>query len=313
MRVRSHRPVRAALACAAAALFATACEVNLHTEGLSTRETKTFKVSGQPDVVLDTFDGAIEVHSWDRNEVEVEIEKRAIDQGLLDQITVSSEQEGNRVVLRVKGPAATERHGITIGVSISPTAKLRVTVPRATNLQAKSGDGSIRAEQVDGTLVLTTADGSVTASHLSGDLQVRTGDGAIRVDRVTGRLDLETNDGSINVEATPSTLHAKTGDGSIRMRIDLDTTMTGDWDITTGDGSVSLTLPASFNAEIDAETSDGSVRASHPLLRESSPERASGEDRDERRERRRSLRTTMGTGGKALRIRTGDGTIRIES
>ena len=50
------------------------CEVNLNTEGLSTRETKTFAVTGQPEVSLDTFDGAIELHSWDRNEVEVEVD-----------------------------------------------------------------------------------------------------------------------------------------------------------------------------------------------------------------------------------------------
>ena len=68
---------------AAATVFA-GCEVNLHTEGLSARETKTFKVTGQPQLVLDTFDGAIELHSWDRPEVEVEVEKRAMEQTLLD-------------------------------------------------------------------------------------------------------------------------------------------------------------------------------------------------------------------------------------
>jgi hypothetical protein len=63
-------------------LFA-GCEVNLNTEGLSAREVKTFTITGQPELVLDTFDGAIEVHSWDRNEIEVEVEKRAMEQALL--------------------------------------------------------------------------------------------------------------------------------------------------------------------------------------------------------------------------------------
>ena len=64
----------------------TACEVNLNSEGIVSRETKTFKVTGVPDVHLETFDGSIEVHSWDRNEVEVEIEKRAMEQSLVDEM-----------------------------------------------------------------------------------------------------------------------------------------------------------------------------------------------------------------------------------
>jgi DUF4097 and DUF4098 domain-containing protein YvlB len=294
-------------------LCAGACEVNLNTEGLASRDTRTYKVNGVPDVVLETFDGAIEVHSWDRNEVEVEVEKRAMDQSLIDQIKVEAEQKGDTIVIRVTGPRGVEFHGLTIGHNVSPTGRLRVAVPRATNLQAKSGDGSIRAEEVDGKIVLNTKDGSVTMARLSGDIQVRTGDGSIRMERVTGKIDLETNDGSITLTAKPTVLHAKTGDGSIRATIDMDAVMSDNWDITTGDGSVVLALPMSFNAELDAETSDGSVRTSHPELHAEDNGRRRGEDSDERRERRRTLRTKMGDGGKTLRVRTGDGTIRIES
>ena len=88
--------------------------------------------------------------------------------------------------------------------------------------------------------------------------------------------------------------------------------MTDDWDLSTEDGSVILTLPSSFNGELDAETRDGSVRTTHPLLRSADRER-SGDDNEDRRDRRRSLRARMGEGGKALRVRTGDGSIRIES
>ncbi len=289
------------------------CEVNLHTEGLSARETKTFKVTGQPQLVLDTFDGAIELHSWDRPEVEVEIEKRAMEQTLLDEITITSEQKGDVITLKVTGPTRQQFRGVTVGVHISPTARLRVAVPRHSNIQATSGDGSIRAEALDGNLLLTTADGSVTGSRLGGDIKIRTGDGAIRLDNITGNLDLETTDGSIGLgDAKPTVLKARTGDGSIRATIEPDTVMADNWELTTRDGAVFLTLPGLFNAELDAETSDGAVRTTHPLLGDDRDERRDGEGRDERRERRRTLRSKMGEGGKLLRIRTGDGSIRIE-
>jgi DUF4097 and DUF4098 domain-containing protein YvlB len=295
------------LACA----LSSACEVNLNTEGLSASETKTFKVAGQPDVILDTFDGAIELHSWDRPEVEVEIEKRAMEQALLDEIKIETQQKGDTVTVKVLGPDRSEYRGITVGVHISPTARLRVAVPRSSNIQANSGDGSIRAESIEGRLVLTTSDGAVTGSRLGGTVQVRSGDGSIRLENVTGTLDLETTDGTITLEGKPAVLKARTGDGSIRTTIEPDTAMTDNWDLTTSDGTITLVLPGIFNADVDAETSDGVVRVSHPLLEADAAE-TSGEGREERRERRRMLRSKMGDGGKILRLRTGDGSIRIE-
>ena len=52
--------------------------------------------------------------------------------------------------------------------------------------------------------------------------------------------------------------------------------MAEDWDVQTDDGTVVLTLPTSFNGELDAETRDGSVRTNHPAL---SAEARPGEDR----------------------------------
>ncbi|HUQ89655.1 MAG TPA: DUF4097 family beta strand repeat-containing protein [Vicinamibacterales bacterium] len=288
------------------------CEVNLNTEGLSARELKTFKVTGQPEIVLDTFDGAIELHSWDRNEVEVEVEKRAMEQVLLDGIKIDAQQQGDKIIIKVTGPARTDHQNITFGVHISPTARLRVAVPHSANINATSGDGSIRAEAIEGKIFLHTVDGNVTATRLGGDIQVRSGDGSIRIDNTTGKLDLETDDGRIGVEGKPSVLRLRTGDGSVKVAVDADTLMADNWDITTSDGSVSLTLPGAFSADLDVETSDGVVRTNHPLLDDHRGERRDGDDRDEQRERRRTLRTKIGEGGKILKIRSGDGTIRID-
>ena len=288
------------------------CEVNLNSEGLSARELKTFKITGQPELVLDTFDGSIEVHSWDKNEIEVEIEKRAMEQGLLDEIKIDAQQNGDKITVKVTGPSRHDSKGVHIGIHISPTARLRVAVPRNLNLNAHSGDGSIRAEAIEGRIVLNTGDGSVSATRLGGDIQIRSGDGSIRLDKITGKLDLETDDGSIGLEAQPTVLKARTGDGSIRATIEPDSVMAENWDLTTSDGSVVVTLPGTFNAELDAETSDGTVRSNHPLLSDYRDERRDGEDHGERRERRRAIRSKMGDGGKTFRIRTGDGSIRID-
>ena len=292
----------------AAAVAVAGCEVNLNSEGIVSRETKSFKVAGTPDVQLETFDGSIEVHSWDRSEVEVEIEKRAMEQSLVDEMSVSAEQQGNKIVIKVSGPKRRDSGGIQVGVHFSPTARMRVALPRNSQLTVASGDGSINVEDVNGKIALNTRNGSIRGSRLIGDVTIRSGDGAIRVDRAEGKVDLETEDGSITLEAKPTMLRARTSDGSVRVEIDRESVMGEDWDIQTSDGSVTLTLPPDFNAQLDAETRDGVVRASHPNVKTA----VEGQSREERQERRRSLKTTLGTGGRTLKVRTGDGTIRVE-
>lgn len=301
----ARAPARAFLAVATVTLLG--CEVNLNSEGVVARETKSFKVTGPPELTLETFDGSIEVHSWDRNEVEVEIEKRAMEQSLVDAIKVVAEQQGDRIVIKVSGPPDRAFDGIQVGVHFSPSARLIVAMPRDSQLQAVSRDGSITIEDISGKISLNTSDGSIRASRLKGEVTARTGDGSIRMERIEGKLDLQTEDGSITLAARPTALRAHTSDGTIRLDVDGDTVMAEDWDVQTTDGSVTLTLPATFNGELDAETRDGSVRASHPALRDES---RPGDTRDERR---RTLKATLGTGGKVLKVRTGDGTIRIEN
>jgi hypothetical protein len=300
------KPMKRAII-SAAVLALAGCEVNLNSEGIVSRETKRFSVTGSPEVQLDTFDGSIEVHSWDRNEVEVEIEKRAMEQALVDDMKVTAEQDGNRIVVKVTAPRGGDgRHGVQIGVHFSPSARLRVAVPRTSHLTASSEDGSLVIEDVTGKIALRTADGSIRASRLAGEIVARSGDGSIRLDRTEGKLDVETEDGTITIEAKPTILRARTNDGSIRFDIEADSVMSEDWDLQTGDGSVVLSLPGGFSAILDAETRDGSVRANHPALHDEK------RDGDSREERRRTLKATLGAGGKTLRVRTGDGSIRIE-
>jgi DUF4097 and DUF4098 domain-containing protein YvlB len=188
-------------------------------------------------------------------------------------------------------------------VHVSPAARLYVAVPRKALINARTADGSIRVENVEGRLAVRTGDGSVALARVVGDVEARSADGSVRLEGATGRLDVETEDGSIVVDGRPSVLRARTGDGSIRVQVEPDTQMSEAWDISTRDGSVTLTLPTAFNAEIDAETSDGSIRSSHPGL---------STDDDRHDQRRRQLHAKMGEGGVALKVRTGDGTIRFE-
>ena len=132
-------------------------------------------------------------------------------------------------------------------------------MPATADVHAKSGDGSIDAEGITGQLELRSGDGAIRGRRLGGDLLVHTGDGSIRLEEVKGAVRMNTGDGSIAANGTFTALSARSGDGSVRISAESGSESNGDWDITTGDGSVTLALPDGFNAEIDAHAGDGRV------------------------------------------------------
>jgi len=290
------------LALAGALPFSLAACVVVDSQGHITREEKRFTVSGTPELYLTTFDGAIEIRSGDARTIVVEIEKRGPSQESIADLKIETKQDGNRIDVEVKKPA---RETAFFGVGrMSPTAKLIVTMPRDGNVVASSGDGSIRIEHVRGRLQLKTGDGSIRATDIAGQLTLSTGDGSVTVDDVEGDLDVDTGDGSVSVEGKLAAMRLHTGDGSITFRAAAGTAMKDDWSITTGDGGVALYLPSDFGAELDAHTGDGSIRNELSI--------EGGAERDGDRERR-TLKGKLGAGGKLLRIRTGDGSIRLKT
>jgi len=261
--------------------------------GYVEREEKRFTTSGRPDVVLTTFDGSIEVRPWDRSEVLVVVEKHAFDQDMVADIEVLAEQSGNKVNVEARLRPGRRGWGINRG------ARLIVSMPESGDLRATSGDGSISVERLTGRLELRSGDGSIRGHDLSGDISAQTGDGSIRLDQIDGRLDLGTGDGSIVASGKLSALRARSGDGSVRIHAESGSSATEDWDVSTGDGSVTIDLPDRFNAEIDAHTSDGRVTVSDRSFSETTESS------------KRSIRARLGEGGRLVRVRSGDGTIRV--
>ncbi|PYR93316.1 MAG: hypothetical protein DMF84_10010 [Acidobacteria bacterium] len=293
------KSVLSAVVCTLAATFASACVV-VDSQGHIVREEKRFTVSGRPELRLTTFDGAIDIRPGDGRDVVVEIEKRGPTKETVERLQVEAKQEGNRIEVEVKRPAEGAVF-FGIGHHMSPTAKLIVTMPKEGDVVARSGDGSIRIESVRGHLELRTADGSIRAREISGDILLETHDGSVVLDGVVGDIDLTTGDGSVSVSGKPGALKLKTGDGSITLRAEAGTVMKDDWSVSTGDGGVTLFLPSDFSADIDAHTGDGTIRSELDV-------NAGGAGESERR----TLRGRLGSGGKMLKIRTSDGSIRLK-
>jgi hypothetical protein len=276
-------------------VFASGCVDVVAVDGLRyvDRQEKRFAVQGKPELTVSTFDGPIEVRPWDQPEVLVVVERRAATREAAERIDVQVVQEGNRITVAVRRPD----HAFDWG---GRSAKLTVSLPSSSDLQARSGDGSVDVEGITGRIEVYTGDGSIRGSRLAGDLKLATGDGSIRLSEAGGTLTAQTGDGSVHVEGALSAVTVRTGDGGVTLVASPGSTATDDWTISTGDGSVSLELPDAFNADLDAHTGDGRISVEDLKVSDVTGKMS-----------RNRLHGHLGEGGRSLRIRTGDGSITL--
>jgi DUF4097 and DUF4098 domain-containing protein YvlB len=275
------------------------CVATLDSQSEIVREERRFTVKGTPTVHVSTYDGAIDIQSWDKPDVMVEIEKRGPTRESVNELQIKSSQDGDTITLEV--PRPNEAFHL-VGMRQSPTARFIVWLPNRSDVTARSGDGSIIVQHVNGRIDLHTGDGSIKATGTTGDLSLTTGDGSVVAEDVQGRLVVDTGDGAVNVSGIVSRLRLHTGDGSIVYRALAATEMSDDWEITTGDGAVLIYLPSGFGAELDAHTGDGSIQNDLGI--------AAGQGGEISR---RTVRGRLGEGGRRLRVRTGDGSIRLRT
>jgi hypothetical protein len=271
-------------------------------DGVIQRDEKRFKVAsgGTNEITLVTFDGAVDVRGWDRDEVYVEVEKRGPERALLNDIEIVSEQQGNQIRIEARQPAERKYKWGMLN-RVSRRVKLIASVPMGSNLFVRSGDGALTVERVKGRLDLRTSDGDLNGIDLTGEISARTGDGVVKFDGIDGKCDVVTGDGSVSLSGRFDLLRARTSDGSLTIKAMAGSVPSEEWHLQTGNGNVVFYLPDLLNAEVEAEAMDGVAKADPALAM-----------RLEADLPKRLLRGTLGTGGPLVRVSTGDGSIVLK-
>ena len=214
MRLQRALPI---VCCAGLVSLLAGCVVHVDSGGFSSRNEMHFKVKGRPVVDLTTFDGAIEVRSWDKPEVLVRVEARASSKPLLDSIDVAGSSQDSHVVVTA---SVKETSGWEVSSGgMSRSVRLVATVPVDSEVRLRSGDGSVRVERVHGVIDARTEDGRIVMREVGGDIVADSGDGSVQMEDVDGRCTVSTRDGSVLVSGRlRGDLKASSGDGSVTVR-----------------------------------------------------------------------------------------------
>lgn len=258
------------------------------------RWEKTYAVRGRAALSLRTDDGSVRVQRWDRRAVTVRVTTvgwRIRPSG----VRIEERQEGDRANVQIRTPSWVMHFGL-----VRRSLQVDIWVPRAADLTLETGDGSVVVPDVDGAVRVVTGDGNITLDGARGDLRLRSGDGRIVGRDLDGALEAHTGDGALRVEGRFDALTLGSGDGGIVADVLPGSTLATTWSVNTGDGRVSMRVPSDLRANVDAHTGDGDIDIDLPLT-------VSG------RVGRRDVRGTLNGGGPLFKIRSGDGSIRVES
>lgn len=236
--------------------------------------SKTYNISGRPDLRVETSDANIRVTTWDQKTIEAKVitSRYKIGEG---GIRVEERQTGDSVEIDVRYP----HHDFVIGWG-SGRVDVIVQMPR------------------EGRVNLRTGDGKIEVAGLKGEMDLHTGDGSINLDSIDGKLHATTGDGHIQANGRFDELGLKTGDGHVDVRAGNGSSLAAGWRLETGDGSVSLEVPGDFAADVDLHTNDGHIDLDLPVQAEG-------------RIRQNEIRGKLNGGGSLLTIRTGDGSIHL--
>jgi DUF4097 and DUF4098 domain-containing protein YvlB len=239
--------------------------------------SKTYTLTGQPDLRVDTSDANIRVSTWDQNTIEAKVTTTHYKIGG-DGIRIEEHQSGDMVEIDVRYPHM-RGFGITINGG-NHRVDIDIHMPR------------------EGSVDLHTGDGKIELAQFKGEMQLHSGDGSQDIDTVDGKLRATTGDGHIRANGRFDELELKTGDGRVDARAAAGSTLGTGWRLKSGDGAVTLEVPDNLAADVDLHTGDGYIDLDMPVMAEG-------------KIRQNEIRGKLNGGGNLLTIHTGDGSIRL--
>jgi Putative adhesin len=239
--------------------------------------SKTFNLTGKPDLRVETSDANITVDVWEQSVIQAHVTTESYKIGEHG-IQIEDQQSGDSVALTVRFP----HHYVAFEVRHHHHAvNIDIHMPREGQVNLHTGDGDIHLSGVKGSMVVESGDGHQEIESVDGTLKAHAGDGHIRT---TGRFD---------------GLDVSTGDGRIETKVLPGSTVAGGWNFHAGDGSITLQIPDNLAADVELHTGDGHINVDLPIS-------VSGRMATNR------VHGKLNGGGNLLTVRTGDGSITLE-
>jgi RNA polymerase sigma factor (sigma-70 family) len=214
--------------------------------------TKSFTTKKTPKLVVETFNGAIEVTTADKGSVQAKVIKKVqaateeAAQEELKKVDVQMKQEDDTIQITAKSDP--------VQLMTQGAAAVELRVPPGATLDLHTSNGKVTITGPTGDAKVRTSNGKIEVKGGKGKISLKTSNGTITADGAAGELDLRTSNGRIEVKTTKASVTAHTSNGGIHFAGAL---QDGEHAFHTSNGSISLELPSNASFRIDAHTTHG--------------------------------------------------------
>ncbi|HEV3137634.1 MAG TPA: DUF4097 family beta strand repeat-containing protein [Pirellulales bacterium] len=203
--------------------------------------SEVFQTDDAPIIVVETFNGPIDISPGKNDEVVVELTKSAsgfdhsIAEDALDGVQVSMIQTGDTI---------------------------HITARRAGRWSGNAGAAVVIAASPKAQLQLKSSNGHIICEGLQGGIQATTSNGKLEIVEGRGHLELASSNGGIEIEADDASVTAHTSNGRIKFQGSL---AEGEHNFRTSNGSIDLVLPADSQFAVDGSTSNARIDCDFPI------------------------------------------------
>jgi DUF4097 and DUF4098 domain-containing protein YvlB len=270
----------------------------------------TYPLKSSGRLLVETFNGSVEVSGWDQPTVDISGAKYAATQQAADALKVAIDNSPDSVSIRVTRPS--DRRG-------NMGARFVIKIPRAafvdriftSNGAIRTQDGNgparlrtsnaeIRVQALHGGLDAQTSNSSVELMDVDGDAKIHTSNGHIRTQGLRGALEASTSNSSINarLEQVPAGRPVRLETSNSSVELSLPANFANDIRVSTSNSGITLHMPYQVNAHVTARTTNSSISSDFEV-------RMQGEFSKNR------LEGVIGNGGPLIDLSTSNGSIRL--
>jgi DUF4097 and DUF4098 domain-containing protein YvlB len=257
---------------------------------------------------LETFNGSVEISSWDQPNVDISGTKYGPSQEAADQLHVDISHSPGAVEVRVQRPGDFRgNRGAKFSVKLPRGAVVERITSSNGGIQLadatgpsrlRTSNGSIRIRGLRGGVEARTSNGPIELTDVSGgDVVARTSNGHIHGENIDGPLDATTSNGAINLAvAGMQPVRVETSNGSVDLR--LPANFSNSVRASSSNAQITLRAPGSVNARLTAHTSNSSIHSDFDVS-------VQGEIN------KNALDGVIGNGGPMFDLTTSNGAIRL--
>lgn len=241
------------------ALTLSGCDIDPSDWGSSDRYKEDFsyqhKLNSGGRVVLESFNGSVEVLGWDGNTVDISGAKYASREEVMHDLKIDIVSDPGS--LRIRAIRPMERN-------CNCGARFVLKVPKNVILDTiTTSNASVRVESIQGNARLKTSNGSIRVWNVEGALEATTSNAIVELDKFKGAATIVTSNGRVKADGIEGAFSAHTSNSSIDARI-VSLEQGRSVDLESSNGSINATLESWNNNAIRATTSNSSINLRVP-------------------------------------------------